>query len=361
MIQLKNADAMSKHPPASIRTPGTPLTDTLGRALTDLRLSVIDQCSMRCPYCMPQEVFGPGYRFLPERDLLSFDEIERLVRVFTGIGVRKVKITGGEPLMRPLLPELIQRLSRIDGLDDVALITNGLLLGRMALPLKRAGLVRVTVSLDALNPTTFGQLSGRGRRVEQVLAGLEAAQRAGLAPIKINCVVLRGVNDREVLGLVSLARRTGHIVRFIEYMDVGGTHNWSSSQVVSSQELHDLIHSKHPLRPIAPSSPGEVARRYMLADGTAEIGFISSVTEPFCRSCARARLSADGRLFTCLFAPVGHDLRGLLRAGADEHQLGEKIREIWGLRADRYSEARASLTTGSRDTRAKVQMHYVGG
>ena len=350
-------DSSDIRTPRAEETAAAAVRDRLGRPLCDLRLSVIDQCNMRCPYCMPSEVYGPGYAFLRGDEMLSFEEIERVVRAFVCVGVRKVKITGGEPLLRPLLPDLIRRLAGLPGIEDLALITNGLLLERMAAPLARAGLSRVTVSLDSLRPDTFGRLSGRGRRLEQVLAGLRSAAEAGLTPVKLNCVLLRGINDDEALDLVRFARDGGFVLRFIEYMDVGGARDWQRGRVVSSAELIRRIGAGFPIEPMDPTRPGEVATRYAFADGGGEIGFISSVSSPFCADCSRGRLSADGKLFTCLFAESGHDLKGLLRSGAGEPELASAVRRLWGGRSDRYSELREER----RSAGAKVDMHYVGG
>ncbi len=291
-------------------------TDRLGRPLLDLRISVIDACNLRCVYCMPAEIYGHSYQFLPESELLSFAEIERLARLFVRLGVRKLKLTGGEPLLRPWLPELVRLLSGIDGVEDLALITNGVLLAGLAGPLARAGLRRVTVSLDSLRDERFGLMNGRGHRVSQVLQGIEAARGSALGPIKVNTVVMRGSNDEEVLELARFGRESGCTIRFIEYMDVGNRNGWLRSRVVPSAQLLALIGSRYTLTPVAAGVPGEVAERYRYDDGAGEVGFISSVTQPFCGGCTRARLSADGKLYLCLFAADGLDLRGPMRAGA---------------------------------------------
>ncbi len=332
------------------------VNDRLGRPLMDLRISVIDACNMRCVYCMPAE---QGYSFLREEELLSFDEIERLARVFARLGVRKVKLTGGEPLLRPWLPALVPRLAAIDGIEDLALITNGLLLAGLAAPLREAGLARVTVSLDSLREDRFGRMTGRGHRVAQVLRGIEAARAAGFSAIKLNAVVIRGWNDDEVLDLARFGRESGCTVRFIEYMDVGNRNGWRRGGVVPSAELVALIGSRWPLSPLAPQVAGEVAERYRYDDGGGEVGLISSVTQPFCRGCTRARLSADGRLYTCLFASGGLDLRSPLRAGAGDEELLALVRGRWLARDDRYSEERAAAPVAQKAE--KVEMYYIGG
>jgi GTP 3',8-cyclase len=335
-----------------------PVLDRLNRPLLDLRISVIDACNFRCTYCMPAEVFGASHAFLREDQLLSFDEIERVARLFVGLGVRKIKLTGGEPLLRPWLPDLVHRLAGIEGLGDLALITNGLLLAGLAGPLRKAGLARATVSLDSLRDDCFGAMNGRGYRVAQVLRGIDAAAAAGLGPLKLNTVVIRGVNDGEVLDLVAFARERGATLRLIEYMDVGNTNGWRREQVVPSDELLARITARYPAHAVAPHMFGEVASRYRFDDGRGEIGFISSVSRPFCGACTRARLSADGRIYTCLFGAHGVDLRGPLRDGASDAELVEAIRGTWGRRDDRYSEERGAATPGGQ---GKVEMHYIGG
>ncbi len=335
-----------------------PVTDRLNRPMHDLRISVIDTCNFRCPYCMPAEVFGEDYAFLPKEQLLSFDEIVRLARIFSGFGVSKIKLTGGEPLMRPWMPELIARMRTIPSLEEIALITNGLLLEKMVGRLQDAGLSRLTVSLDSLNPTTFAEMNGRGHRLDQILAALDAAHSAGFAPIKLNVVVQRGINDHEVLDFVRRFRGTDYIVRFIEFMDVGNRNKWSMDQVVPSRELVDRIHTEFPMEPVEPNYQGEVATRYQFRDGMGEIGFISSVSQPFCGSCSRVRLSADGKLYTCLFARIGTDLRALLRNGSTDDAIAAKIRAVWTGRDDRYSELRAEQ---GPDVRPKIEMYHIGG
>ncbi len=328
--------------------------DRLGRPLHDLRLSVIEACNFRCPYCMPADRVPDDYGF-DAASRLSFDEIETLVRGFARLGMRKLRLTGGEPLLRKRLPELVARLARIPGIDDLALTTNGSLLAAQAGALRRAGLRRITVSLDTLDPAQFAALSGGRGRLTDVLAGIDAAQAAGFAPIKLNCVVQRGVNEDAVLPLVEFARSRGHIARFIEYMDVGTCNAWDPARVVPSAELRDRIAARWPLRPLDPNYRGEVAARYAFADGLGEVGFVSSISAPFCGDCHRARVSADGRLYTCLFAGEGHALRDALPGG--EHALMERVTEIWSGRADRYSEQRAARGPSGRH----VEMFLVGG
>ena len=334
--------------------------DRLDRPLRDLRISVMDRCNFRCPYCMPREQFHDAYRFLKSSQRLSFEEILRLARLFVAQGVRKIRLTGGEPLLRANLADLIGDLTSIAGVEDVALTTNGVLLARHAAELKAAGLSRITVSLDSLDPEVFSRMSGGFGGVTEVLAGIEAAQRADLMPIKINAVIQRGVNDHTVLELVERFRGTGVIVRFIEYMDVGNRNHWEADRVVSSRELADMINSRWPIEPLERNYRGEVARRYGFVDGAGEVGFISSVTQAFCGDCSRARLSSDGALYTCLFAAHGLSLRDPLRAGATDDELAELIRQIWSGRQDRYSELRANLRQASGD-HTKVEMYYIGG
>lgn len=334
--------------------------DTLMRPIRDLRISVMDRCNFRCPYCMPRETYHERYRFLGSHERLSFDEIVRLTRRFVQLGVRKLRLTGGEPLLRANLPDLIGDLTDIPGVEDVALTTNGVLLSRYASELKAAGLHRVTVSLDSLDPQVFARMSGGFGGVTEVLDGIEHARRAELNPVKVNAVVQRGVNDHTVLDLVERFRGTGVTVRFIEYMDVGNRNHWSSDLVVPSKELLERIGARWPVTVLEPEYRGEVARRYAFADGQGEVGFISSVSQPFCGECSRARLSSDGVLYTCLFATHGTSLRDALRGGASDEQLLELIRGVWTRRSDRYSEQRASLRAGAHDER-KVEMFYIGG
>ena len=339
---------------------GRQLRDTCGRPMRDLRISVMDRCNFRCPYCMPRETYHDGYRFLKSAERLSFQEIVRLTRLFVQLGVRKLRITGGEPLLRANLADLIGDLSSIPGVVDVALTTNGSLLSKHASELKAAGLNRVTVSLDSLDPTVFSRMSGGFGSVEEVLDGIDHARRAGLAPIKVNAVIQKGVNDHTALALVEHFRGTDVTVRFIEYMDVGNRNAWRPDHVVRSRELAAAIETRWPIRPLARGYRGEVAERYAFTEGRGEIGFISSVSQPFCGDCSRARLSSDGSLYTCLFATHGTDLRTRLRAGASDAELLELIGSVWNARTDRYSETRAALRAGAA-AEQKVEMFYIGG
>lgn len=331
--------------------------DRLGRPLRDLRISVMDRCNFRCPYCMPRETFHENYRFLKSNERLSFEEITRLARLFVSLGVQKLRLTGGEPLLRPNVAELVGDLTAIEGVQDVALTTNGVLLAQHAAELKANGLQRITVSLDTLDPELFRQMSGGFAERDRVLEGIRAAQDAGLTPIKINSVVQRGVNEHSVLDLVEHFRGTGVIVRFIEYMDVGTRNDWSPERVVPSRELLERISARWPLHPVQENYHGEVAVRYAFDDGAGEIGFISSISNPFCGACTRARLSSEGVIYTCLFARSGIDLRGPMRAGASDQDLLALISGTWLARADRYSELR-----GVRDQDARrIEMYYIGG
>jgi cyclic pyranopterin phosphate synthase len=332
------------------------LQDTLGRPVRDLRISVTDRCNFRCVYCMPKEVYGRGYRFLERRELLTFEELERVVEAFARLGVEKVRLTGGEPLLRRELERLVAMLAAIPGLD-LTLTTNGSLLPQKAQTLADAGLRRVTVSLDSLDDEVFKAMNDVNVPVERVLAGIEAAAAAGLAPVKVNMVVKRGVNEESILPMARCFRDSGHILRFIEYMDVGHTNGWRLDDVVSAEEVVATIHDELPLEPLEANYPGEVARRYRYADGSGEIGVIASVTQPFCGACTRARLSAEGRLYTCLFATDGHDLRALLRRGATDTELQDAISAVWRRRSDRYSELRSEQTADL----PKVEMSYIGG
>ncbi|HUK01529.1 MAG TPA: GTP 3',8-cyclase MoaA [Steroidobacteraceae bacterium] len=334
--------------------------DTLERPLRDLRISVMDRCNFRCPYCMPREQYHEAYQFLKSAERLSFEEIVRLARLFVRLGVRKLRLTGGEPLLRANLADLIGDLTSIPGIEDVALTTNGILLAKHAAELKAAGLNRITVSLDSLDPAVFARMSGGFDGIRDVLDGIEHARRADLTPIKVNAVIQRSLNEHTVLPLIERFRGTGVIVRFIEYMDVGNRNHWDPRLVVSSKELLERIGARWPLEPLERNYRGEVARRYGFKDGQGEVGFISSVTQPFCGDCSRARLSSDGALYTCLFATRGSSLRDPLRAGASDEELTEMIRRTWSLRADRYSELRASLRQGAHEER-KVEMYYIGG
>lgn len=333
------------------------MRDTLDRPVRDLRISVTDRCNFRCTYCMPKEVFDRDYVFLPRDELLTFEEITRLVGVFVGLGVQKVRITGGEPLLRRGVERLVAMLSALDGLEDLTLTTNGALLRRRAEALVAAGLNRVTVSLDSLDDATFREMNGVDFPVARVLAGIAAGAEAGLAPIKVNAVIKRGANDAAVEEMAGHFRGTGHVVRFIEYMDVGVTNGWRLDEVVPVAEIIERIDTRWPLEPITPSYTGEVARRYRYRDGAGEIGVIGSVTQPFCDDCTRARLSAEGGLYTCLFATAGSDLRGALRSGADDDELRRVVREVWERRSDRYSEERSAVPLGL----PKVEMSYIGG
>ncbi len=340
------------HPQGS--APG--ILDRRARPLRDLRISVMDRCNFRCPYCMPEDKYHPDFQFLKSSERLSFNEILRLAQIFTGLGVHKLRITGGEPSLRPGIADLVGDLSRVAGIGDIALTTNGILLAQHAAALKAAGLSRVTVSLDSLDAAIFLQMSGgRGSR-DQVLEGIQAAITAGLTPIKVNAVVKRGVNEHTVADLVAHFRGTGVIVRFIEYMDVGTINNWRAADTVPSRELLAELQARWPLSPVKPNYHGEVAGRYRFDDGAGEVGFISSVSEPFCGTCTRARLSSDGQLFTCLFATTGTDLKGPLRAGASDDELRALISRVWNDRDDRYSELRAAGRGGD-----KVEMYYIGG
>jgi GTP 3',8-cyclase len=332
--------------------------DRLDRPLRDLRISVTDRCNFRCPYCMPRERYHEHYEFLKTAERLGFEEIVRLARLFVALGVRKLRITGGEPLLRPALADLIGDLSTLRGVDDIALTTNGMLLAQHAVELRAAGLQRATVSLDSLDPAVFARMAGGFGSPQEVLAGIDAAQRAGLAPIKINAVVQRGLNDHTILDLIEHFRGTQVVVRLIEYMDVGNRNDWKPEEVVPSRELLDRIGARWPLLPAAAHYRGEVARRYVFQDGGGEIGLIASVTQPFCGDCSRARLSSDGRLYGCLFATEGMDLRGPLRAGQTDEELLGLIRGFWERRADRYSEQRVTLHSRAVP---RVEMNHIGG
>jgi cyclic pyranopterin phosphate synthase len=334
-------------------------TDQFNRPLRDLRISVTDRCNFRCPYCMPADVFGPGHAFLRDPQLMSLAELTRIVRAFITLGVEKVRLTGGEPLLRPDVPDLIRTLKQDLGVQDVALTTNGWLLEKLAPKLAAAGLNRLNVSVDALDDTIAGKLNGLGFKVGRVLRGIDAAAALGLK-IKINCVIQRGVNDSELPALCEYFRERGHPLRFIEFMDVGNSNHWTQDRVISAKEIVERVNARWPLEPVGPAYRGEVAARYRYKDGRGEIGLISSVTEPFCRDCHRARLSADGKLYTCLFASLGWDVLGALRAGASDAELERYLNRVWGGRLDRYSDERAEvLATG--EPRAKIEMSYIGG
>jgi cyclic pyranopterin phosphate synthase len=336
------------------------MIDLLDRPLHDLRISVTDRCNLRCGYCMPREVYGPGHPFLPRGELLSFEEIARLARVLAGQGVEKLRLTGGEPLLRRDLERLVELLVAVEGIREVALTTNGLLLAAKAQALADAGLSRITVSLDALDDASLQAMSDTAISASRVLEGIDAANAAGLRPVKVNMVVRRGINEQCVLAMAEHFRHRPQTLRFIEYMDVGSTNGWSSKEVVPAEEILTTIGERWPLRRLEPTHPGEVATRYGYVDGGGEIGLIHSVSEPFCSSCSRARLSADGKLFTCLFARRGHDLRALLRDGSTDTEIAKRTLEIWSGRVDRYSADRA-LRAEAIEEPAKVEMSYIGG
>jgi cyclic pyranopterin phosphate synthase len=331
--------------------------DQFGRPVRDLRLSVTDRCNFRCAYCMPRSKFGADHAFAPRADLLSFEELARLVRIFAGIGVTKVRLTGGEPLLRRDLETLVDLVAHTAGIDDVALTTNGSLLADRASGLRTAGLDRVTISLDSVDADVFAAMADSPVRLKTVLAGIAAAQAAGLTPVKLNAVVQRGVNDAGLLDLVEFARSNSLVLRFIEYMDVGTTNDWQSAAVVPAAEIVEQIAAVHPVEPLAPAVTGEVARRWRYVDGGGEIGVIASVTQPFCTDCTRARVTATGELFTCLFASRGRDLRAVMRAGATDADLTELISGVWRGRSDRYSEQRGEAAAQGR----RAEMSYRGG
>ena len=341
-------------------TPGDGILDTRGRPMRDLRISVTDRCNFRCTYCMPREVFGANHVFLPHSALLTFEEISRVAQIAAGLGVRKIRLTGGEPLVRKQIEILVGLLSGLRTPEgeplEVTLTTNGALLARKAQALADAGLRRVTVSLDALDDVLFQRMSDGGVPVATILAGIEAAARVGLAPVKVNMVVRRGMNDAQILPMVRHFRGSGHILRFIEYMDVGNTNGWRMEEVVTGAEIVEIIGAEFPLEPVGAGYRGEVASRWRYRDGAGEIGLITSVSQPFCGDCTRMRLSPEGRLFTCLFAEQGHDLRGLLRAGASDAALAARMGGVWRARGDRYSELR-----GEAHREHKIEMSYIGG
>jgi cyclic pyranopterin phosphate synthase len=362
------ADHRSRVLPAprdALAPPGGRIDDRLGRRLRDLRISVTDRCNFRCTYCMPKEVFDKDYPYLPHRELLTFEEIARLARLFIAHGVQKIRITGGEPLLRKDVEKLVAMLAGLrtlaGGPPDLTLTTNGSLLARKAQALKDAGLKRVTVSLDALDDAVFRRMNDRGFPVRDVLAGIEAAERAGLAPIKVNMVVQRGVNDGEILPMARHFRGSGIVLRFIEFMDVGETNHWNLDQVVPSAQVRRRIEEVYALRPLEPAADGETAERWAYADGAGEVGFISSVTQAFCRDCNRARLSTQGQLYLCLFATQGYDLRALLRGGASDDEIAGSIGRIWQQRADRYSELRGRVPEAQLHAGRRVEMSYIGG
>ncbi len=334
------------------------LQDKFNRTLRDLRISVTDRCNFRCTYCMPAEVFGDGYKFLPRAEILTFEEITRLAQIFVRLGVEKLRLTGGEPLVRQEIERLVGQLSQIEGADDLALTTNGYYLPQKAQALKDAGLQRVTISLDSLDDTVFRRMNGNRSSVARVLEGIRAAEAAGLTPIKINAVVQRGVNDHTIVDLARFCHAHGYIVRFIEYMDVGNMNGWRLDDVVTADEIVERIDAALPLEALPPNYDSEVARRYRFRDGNGEIGLITSVTKPFCGACSRMRLSAEGQLFTCLFGTKSTDLRAPLREGATDDELTHIIRGVWGKRTDRYSEERFNPNI-PRDP--KVEMYHIGG
>lgn len=344
------------------------MIDRFGRTARDLRISVTDRCNLRCTYCMPRDVFGPKYSFMNRTALLSYEEIASITRAFVELGVTKIRLTGGEPLMRRDLHVLVEQLAAIEGANDLALTTNGVLLAEQAQRLREAGLRRVTVSLDSLDDVVFRQMNDVGVPVARVLAGIEAAEAAGLTPLKINTVVKRGVNDGGILDLARHFRGTGSVVRFIEFMDVGSTNGWRLEDVVPSREIVERIDRVFPLEPVEPTREGEVAERWKYRDGAGELGVISSVTQPFCHGCTRARLSADGKLYTCLFATSGLDLRALLRDGTSREEIRSAIADRWSSREDRYSEIRTQASSGlaqigrsTGSTRRRIEMSYIGG
>lgn len=353
--ELRTADPASVEPLSL--PPGETLRDSYGRELRDLRISVTDRCNFRCVYCMPREVFDKNYAFLPRSALMTFEEITRLVCIFADRGIQKVRLTGGEPLLRKGVEELVAMLAQIPGIE-LTLTTNGVVLPKLARPLREAGLHRLTVSLDSLDEEVFRRMNDADFPVAGVLAGIDAAKAAGFGPVKINMVVKRGVNDQGIIDMARRFRGSGHIVRFIEFMDVGTSNGWEMREVVPSREVVERISAVFPLEPVEPNYTGEVAERWRYVDGAGEIGVISSVTHAFCSTCTRMRLSTEGKLFTCLFAEEGHDLRALLRGGASDAELDAFIAGVWTPRGDRYSELRTAQTSGLRK---KIEMSYIGG
>ncbi len=333
------------------------ITDQLNRPLRDLRISVIDRCNFRCQYCMPAEVFGPDFAFLPRNELLSYEEIERLAHIFVGLGVEKIRLTGGEPLLRKQLPLLVEKLSKIEGLKDIGLTTNGVLLPKYAEELKSAGLKRVNVSLDSLNDELFGEINGRGVKTGPVIEGVLAAQKAGLG-VKLNMVVKKGLNDQEIVPMAQFCKDNGLQLRFIEYMDVGSTNGWKMDDVVTKKEIYERLNEHYLLEPVDPDYFGEVAKRYRYEGSNVDVGFITSVSESFCSSCTRSRLSANGQIFTCLFNGNGHDIRDFMRSGVSDLEIEQRITDIWNGRNDRYSDERTEET---RANRKKIEMSYIGG
>jgi GTP 3',8-cyclase len=333
------------------------ITDQLNRPLRDLRISVIDRCNFRCQYCMPAEVFGPDFAFLPKKELLSYEEIERLAKIFVGLGVEKIRLTGGEPLLRRQLPLLVEKLSKIKDLKDIGLTTNGVLLPKYAKELKESGLKRVNVSLDSLNDELFGAINGRGVKTGPVIEGIQAAQKAGLG-VKLNMVVKKGLNDHEIVPMAQFCKDNGLQLRFIEYMDVGTTNGWKMDDVVTKKEIYERLVEHYLLEPVDPDYFGEVAKRYRYNDTNVDVGFITSVSESFCSSCTRSRLSANGQIFTCLFNGNGHDIRDFMRSGVSDKEIEQRITSIWNERNDRYSDERTEET---RANKKKIEMSYIGG
>ncbi len=357
VIPIQQAASAIATPDMTLRPPaGELLFDRRGRSVRDLRISVTDRCNFRCVYCMPREVFGDDYAFLPRRELLSYEEIVRVARLFVARGVRKNRITGGEPLLRKDVDRLIGMLAALDGVE-ITLTTNGVLLPKLARRLKDAGLHRVTVSLDALDDTLFRRMNDADYPVARVLEGIEAARAVGLGPIKVNMVVKRGTNDSDIEAMAGHFRHSGHILRFIEFMDVGASNGWKMDEVLPSREVIARIDRLFPLEPIDPNYEGEVAERWRYKDGAGEIGVLSSVPQAFCSTCTRFRLSSVGQIYTCLFAQHGHDLRSLLRTGAEDEALDAAIAQVWQAREDRYSEIRTADTAALR----KIEMSYIGG
>ncbi|MCH2472754.1 MAG: GTP 3',8-cyclase MoaA [Gammaproteobacteria bacterium] len=336
-----------------------PIRDQLGRAIKDLRISVMDRCNFRCVYCMPEDKFHPGFKFLPSKERLSFDEMFRLVKIFTKLGVSKIRITGGEPLLRVNLTDFIGDLSTLDRVDDIALTTNGVLLKKYAHELKASGLNRITISLDSIDPDEFRLMTGNRGDIKRVLDGISEAQVAGFEKIKINAVIKRGVNNKNILNMVDYFKDQPVILRFIEYMDVGNINQWQQKETVPSSEIIELISNKWPISPIKENYEGEVASRYIFDDLGTEIGFISSVTNPFCGGCTRARLSSDGKLYNCLFASTGADIKSWIRSGMDDYEIEDRLVSIWRKRDNRYSELRY-LKQNDADEE-KVEMYYIGG
>lgn len=333
------------------------ITDQLDRPLRDLRISVIDRCNFRCTYCMPADIFGDDFAFLPRSELLSYEEIERLAKIFVGLGVEKIRLTGGEPLLRKEMPVLVEKLSSLEGLKDIGLTTNGIMLPKYAKDLKKAGLLRVNVSLDTLNSELFGQINGRNVGVEPVLEGIKAAQNAGLG-VKINMVVKKGLNDTEILPMAEFCKQQGLQLRYIEFMDVGSTNGWKMDDVITKKEIYELLKENYQLEPVNPNYFGEVAKRYRYVGTDVEVGFISSVSESFCSSCTRSRLSANGQIYTCLFNGEGHDIKEFMRKGVTDEDIANRIIHIWNGRKDRYSDERTAETIKNRK---KIEMSYIGG